>query len=85
MNQKKAAFLEFRKKQVSDDVQEPKQAVTTFARMTRRGAAWEVLAVDLPEELVTQYERVAAELDLYPNQERKLLIEARKTDFEKWK
>lgn len=84
MSQKKAAFLEIRKAKTGDEAQ-PTSGLTTFARMSRRGAAWEVLAVDLPDDIVAQYGRVAADLDLYPNQERKLLIESRKTDFEKWK
>jgi hypothetical protein len=59
--------------------------MATFARIARRGAGWEVLAVDLPEDMASTIQRTAAEFDLYPNIERKLLIEARKTDFEKWK
>lgn len=57
----------------------------TFARMARKGAAWEVLAIDLPADMAESLQRTAADIDLYPNIERKLLIEARKTDFNKWK
>lgn len=60
-------------------------AKITYARIGRKSTGWEVYAVDLPESVAQRYERVAAEFDLYPNQERKLLIEARKTDFDKWK
>ncbi len=57
----------------------------TFARIVRTGAAWQVLSVDLPESVVAKYVRHGSEPDLYPNIERKLLVEARKTDFDSWK
>ncbi len=57
----------------------------TFARVVRIGAAWQVLSVDLPESVAAKYLRHATDPDLYPNIERKLLVEARKTDFDKWK
>lgn len=78
-------FLKLREATKDEAEATPATETITYARMSRRGGGWEVLAVDLPEAVVKQYERIAAEYDLYPNQERKLLIEARKTDFEKWK
>jgi hypothetical protein len=57
----------------------------TFARIMRIGSAWQVLAVDLPKSVIEKHLRHASDPDLYPNIERKLLVEARKTDFEKWK
>ncbi len=61
------------------------ESKVTFARIVRTGAAWQVLSVDLPESVYSKYLRHGSEPDLYPNIERKLLIEARKTDFDSWK
>ena len=78
-------FLKLREATKDEAASTPPAETVTYARLARRGSGWEVLAVDLPETVIEQYGRIAAEYDLYPNQERKLLIEARKTDFEKWK
>lgn len=83
----KAKFQEKKLQQAlsTDKPAEKKEEVLTFARMCRVGTAWEVRVVELPEAVVKQYEKVAAPYDIYINIERKLLIEARKSDFEKWK
>lgn len=73
------------KMQIQDVATEKPEKKVTFARMTRVGSAWQVLAVDLPESVMEKYLRHASDPDLYPNIERKLLVESRKTDFDTWK
>lgn len=67
------------------DIETKPEKKATFARIVRTGAAWQVLSVDLPEAVIAKYVRNGSEPDLYPNVERRLLIEARKTDFDQWK
>jgi len=78
-------ILKMRTETSGQEALAPMPEVVTYARLARKGAGWEVLAVDLPPSVVSQFERVASEYDLYSNQERKLLIESRKTDFQQWK
>lgn len=61
-----------------------KQETTKFARLMRKSNGWTVEVVDIPEDILRRLSPTeSGAWDLYPMAERRLIVEARKTEDER--